>query len=210
MKRRDGPFSAEGRRASLREVPLAGNRGRGRDAGLRLFDRDHVPPCCRAGEALLSRCLDPLIAYAVKANPNSAVIATLARPGSAPTSSRAASIGARRAAGSRREKIVFSGVGKTEGGDARRPSKAALISSTSNWFEEAEMLSVRRVRSVKTAPVGFRVNPDVAPDAMQDPSTGAAENKFGIPSTPRSAAYPRASAFPASRSRASPSISAAS
>ncbi len=53
---------------------------------------------CRHVEALRSALAlldDPLIAYAVKANPNSAVIATLAKPGSAPTSSPAANIGER-------------------------------------------------------------------------------------------------------------------
>src|SRR4029078_1371697 len=73
---------------------------------------------CRHLAALrsaLEGLADPLIAYAVKANPNSAVIATLANAGlgadivSGGESQRA------RAARVPAEKIVFSGVGKTEG-----------------------------------------------------------------------------------------------
>src|SRR3954469_18911777 len=57
---------------------------------------------------------EPLIAYAVKANPNSAVIATLARSGLGADVVSGGEYRRARAAGVVPENIVFSGVGKTE------------------------------------------------------------------------------------------------
>ena len=45
---------------------------------------------------------------------------------------------------------------------------------------EAEMLSAVASSMGRTAPVGFRVNPDVAAGGHAKITTGAAENKFGI------------------------------
>ena len=73
-------FRAAGRRALLRGCAAGRDRGGGRHAGLCLFDGDDAP----AGRGAAGRAgplPDPLIAYAVKANPNSAVIATLAKAG---------------------------------------------------------------------------------------------------------------------------------
>src|SRR4029078_7359754 len=58
---------------------------------------------------------DPLIAYAVKANPNSAVIATLAHAGLGAGVVSGGEYRRAIAAGVAPDKIVFSGVGKTEG-----------------------------------------------------------------------------------------------
>src|SRR3954451_10584610 len=57
---------------------------------------------------------DPLIAYAVKANPNSAVIGTLANSGLGADAVSGGEYKRARAAGVAGDKIVFSGVGKTE------------------------------------------------------------------------------------------------
>src|ERR687893_516472 len=56
---------------------------------------------------------DPLVAYAVKANPNGAVLATLARAGLGADVVSGGELQRARAAGIPVEKIVFSGVGKT-------------------------------------------------------------------------------------------------
>src|SRR6478752_3977318 len=72
---------------------------------------------CRHAAALkaaLEPLFDPLIAYAVKANPNSAVIATLAKAGLGADVVSGGEYRRARAAGVPSEKIVFSGVGKTE------------------------------------------------------------------------------------------------
>ena len=122
---------------------------------------------------------DPLIAYAVKANPNSAVIATLARQGLGADVVSGGEYRRARAAGVPADKIVFSGVGKTED-EMRVGLEGALYQFNLESLEEAEMLSAIATAMGRRAPVGFRVNPDVAGGGHAKITTGAAENKFGI------------------------------
>ena len=82
---RDGVLHAE-------DVPLRAHRRGGRHAGLRLFARHAGAPRAGVPRGAGRRCAQPHIAFAVKANPNLAVLRVLAARGlSAPTSSRAAS-----------------------------------------------------------------------------------------------------------------------
>lgn len=122
---------------------------------------------------------DPLIAYAVKANPNSAVIATLARAGLGADVVSGGEYRRARAAGVEAEKIVFSGVGKTEA-EMRLALEGGLFQFNLESVAEAETLSSVAAAMERTAPVGFRVNPDVAAGGHAKITTGAAENKFGI------------------------------
>src|SRR5881397_314032 len=98
---------------------------------------------CRHVEALRSALEplgDPLIAYAVKANPNSAVVATLARSGLGADVVSGGEYRRARAAGVPGEKIVFSGVGKTED-EMRLALEGGLYQFNVESFAEAEMLS---------------------------------------------------------------------
>ena len=122
---------------------------------------------------------DPLIAYAVKANPNTAVIATLARSGLGADVVSGGEYRRARAAGMPADKIVFSGVGKTED-EMRVGLEGALYQFNLESLEEAQMLSAVAAAMGRTAPVGFRVNPDVGGGGHAKITTGAAENKFGI------------------------------
>jgi diaminopimelate decarboxylase len=122
---------------------------------------------------------DPLIAYAVKANPNSAVIATLARSGLGADVVSGGEYRRAKAAGVTSDKIVFSGVGKTED-EIRLALDGALYQFNLESLDEAEMVSAVATAMGRTAPVGFRVNPDVAGGGHAKITTGAAENKFGI------------------------------
>jgi diaminopimelate decarboxylase len=122
---------------------------------------------------------DPLIAYAVKANPNSAVIATLANSGLGADVVSGGEYRRARAAGVPAHKIVFSGVGKSEA-EMRVALEGGLFQFNLESLAEAEMLSAVATGMGRTAPVGFRVNPDVAAGGHAKIMTGAAENKFGI------------------------------
>ncbi len=77
-------------------------------------------------------------------------------------------------------KIVYSGVGKT-----REELKYGLESNILqfNVESEQELEALQEVAAAlgKTAPVSFRVNPDVDPKTHAYISTGLAKNKFGIP-----------------------------
>jgi diaminopimelate decarboxylase len=61
---------------------------------------------------------------------------------------------------------------------------------------EAEMLSEVAASMGLTAPVGFRVNPDVEAGSHAKISTGAAHNKFGVPLADAIDAYRRAHELP--------------
>jgi len=153
---------------------------------------------CRHVEALrsaLEPLSDPLIAYAVKANPNAAVVATLARAGLGADVVSGGEYRRAIAAGVPSDRIVFSGVGKTEE-EMRLALEGGLYQFNLESAAEAEMLSAVATAMGRTAAVGFRVNPDVAAGTHAKISTGAAENKFGIAISDAAEAYTRAAALP--------------
>ena len=123
---------------------------------------------------------DPLIAYAVKANPNAAVLATLARQGLGADIVSGGEYARARAAGIAPDKIVFSGVGKTQA-EMAAALEGGLYQFNLESLEEAEKLSRVCADLGREAPVAFRVNPDVEAGTHAKISTGAAENKFGVP-----------------------------
>ena len=146
----------------------------------------------RAGLEGLS---DPLIAYAIKANPNAAVIATLAEAGLGADVVSGGEYRRARAAGVPGDKVVFSGVGKTEQ-EMRLALGGGIFQFNLESLAEAEMLSEAATAMGLSAPVGFRVNPDVVAGGHAKITTGGAENKFGIAFGEALDAYARAAALP--------------
>ena len=134
----------------------------------------------RALRAALSSLDDPLIAFAVKANPNIAVLTTLAKEGLGADVVSGGEYLRARAAGVAPDRIVFSGVGKTAE-EMHIALAGGLCQFNLESFPEAEMLSKIALSMGRTAPVAFRVNPDVDAGSHAKISTGAAHNKFGIP-----------------------------
>jgi diaminopimelate decarboxylase len=121
----------------------------------------------------------PLIAYAVKANPNLAVLATLARLGAGADTVSEGEIRRALAAGIPAARIVFSGVGK-QAAEIAFALEAGI--SEINVESEPEMRLVARVaRDLgRPARIAFRVNPDVAAGGHAKIATGGADNKFGV------------------------------
>jgi diaminopimelate decarboxylase len=153
---------------------------------------------CRQAAALrsaLEPLRDPLIAYAVKANPNSAVIATLAGAGLGADVVSGGEYRRARAAGVAGDRIVFAGVGKTED-EMRLGLEGGLYQFNLESVAEAEMLSAVAGAMGRTAPCGFRINPDVAAGGHAKITTGAAENKFGIAIGEALDAYAYAASLP--------------
>ncbi|MBC7985815.1 MAG: alanine racemase, partial [Sphingomonadaceae bacterium] len=139
---------------------------------------------------------DTLIAYAVKANPNQAVLATLARMGVGADVVSGGEIARALAAGMAADKIIFSGVGKTEA-EMAEALKAGIGQFNLESAPEAETLSgVARSLGIE-APIAFRINPDVVAGGHAKISTGGAENKFGVPFAAAPAAYALAERLPA-------------
>jgi diaminopimelate decarboxylase len=149
----------------------------------------------RVLQAALAPLADPLIAYAVKANPNAAVLATLAAEGLGADVVSGGEYRRAVAAGVAPDKIVFSGVGKTAD-EMALALEGGIFQFNLESVDEAEMLSDVAMRLGRRAPVGFRVNPDVSAGTHAKISTGSAENKFGVPAGEAIAAYSRAAELP--------------
>lgn len=122
---------------------------------------------------------DPLIAFAVKANSNVAVLRTLASLGAGADVVSEGEVRRALAAGVPPERIVFSGVGKTEGEIAFAVETGV---AEINVESEPELHLVNRVAQQigKRATVAIRVNPDVEAGGHAKISTGKADNKFGV------------------------------
>jgi diaminopimelate decarboxylase len=121
----------------------------------------------------------PLIAFAVKANSNIAVLKTLAKLGAGADTVSEGEIRRALAAGIPPERIVFSGVGKTAA-ELAFALKAGV--SEINVESEPEMALASQVaQSLGTrATIAIRVNPDVSAGGHAKISTGKADNKFGV------------------------------
>ncbi len=135
--------------------------------------------------------VDALVCYAMKANSNQAVIATLARLGAGADVVSGGELLRARLAGIAPDKIMFSGVGKTAHELALAVEQRILCV---NVESEAELDLLAEIASAKgrTADISIRVNPDVDPRTHAKIATGKAENKFGIPISRAREVYARA------------------
>ena len=135
--------------------------------------------------------VDALVCYAMKANSNQAVIATLARLGAGADVVSAGELLRARAAGVAAEKIMFSGVGKSEDELALAVEQGILCV---NVESEAELERLAAIAAAKgrSTDISIRVNPDIDPKTHKKIATGTAESKFGIPISRARAAYARA------------------
>ena len=141
---------------------------------------------------------ESLIAYSVKANSNIAVLATLAQLGAGADVVSGGELKRALTAGIPADKIVFSGVGKT------RAEMQAALESKIRVFNVESLAELRVLNDVAvemdtTAPVAFRVNPDVTAGGHAKISTGKKENKFGIAWSQAEDAYAEAARLPAIR-----------
>ena len=136
-----------------------------------------------------------LVCYAMKANSNQAVLMTLARLGAGMDVVSGGELARARAAGVPGERIVFSGVGKTQAEMALALDANILCF---NVESEPELETLSQVASARgrTARVAIRVNPDVDALTHAKIATGKAENKFGVPIARARAVYARARALP--------------
>ena len=122
---------------------------------------------------------EPLIAFAVKANSNVAVLRTLAGLGAGADVVSEGEIRRALAAGVPPERIVFSGVGKTEAEIAfALETGVAEINVESE--PELKLIDAVGQRLGRRAAVAIRVNPDVEAGGHAKIATGKAENKFGV------------------------------
>ena len=122
---------------------------------------------------------DVLIAYAVKANSNLGVIATLASMGAGADVVSGGELMKAMEAGVPANRIVFSGVAKTEA-EMRLGLERGIHQFNVESLPELRRLSRVASETGAVAPIAFRVNPHVEAGGHAHISTGSAEHKFGI------------------------------
>lgn len=142
--------------------------------------------------------IDTLVAYAMKANSNQAVIKLIAKEGAGADVVSGGELERAIAAGVPANRIVFSGVGKTFA-EMRRALEVGIKCFNLESEPELERLSDVAVSMGMTAPVSVRINPDVDAGTHAKISTGKAENKFGIPFARAREVYARIAALPGVR-----------
>ena len=122
---------------------------------------------------------DYLVCFAVKSNPNLAILNLFARLGAGFDIVSGGELARVLAAGGDAKKVVFSGVGKTES-EMQAALEAGIFCFNVESSSELHRLNAVAKKLGKIAPVSLRVNPNV--DAKTHPyiSTGLKNNKFGV------------------------------
>jgi diaminopimelate decarboxylase len=140
----------------------------------------------------------PIVAYAVKANSNLSVLKTLFALGVWADTVSEGEIRRALAAGLAPERIVFSGVGKT---DAELAFAVDVGVAEINVEAEPELDRLSGVAGAKGArqPIAIRVNPDVAAGGHAKIATGQADAKFGVSLSEAARLYHKASNLPGVR-----------
>jgi diaminopimelate decarboxylase len=139
-----------------------------------------------------------MVCYAMKANSNQSVLRTLARLGAGADVVSGGELKRALAAGIPPDRILFSGIGKTET-ELRAALAADIFCINIESEPELELLSRLAAGIGRTARISVRVNPDVDAGTHAKISTGRLENKFGIPLTRARKVYARAATLPGIR-----------
>ena len=137
---------------------------------------------------------NPLVAFAVKANPNLSVLATLARMGAGADVVSGGEMARAIAAGIPASRIVFSGVGKQPHEMAAGIAAGILQFNVESEAEIAMLADVAAAHGVRVD-IAIRVNPAVNPGTHAKISTGGQDSKFGIPLERAHAAFVMAAGF---------------
>ncbi len=150
---------------------------------------DFATPCYVYSKAALTQAFSSfkaglvgtnhLVCFAVKANPNIAILNVFAKLGAGFDIVSGGELARVLAAGGDAQKIVFSGVGK-QADEMRAALHAGIFCFNVESRSELSRLNEVAKSMGKIAPVSLRVNPNV--DAKTHPyiSTGLKNNKFGV------------------------------
>ena len=138
---------------------------------------------------------EALIAFAVKANSNLSVLAPLARLGSGADTVSEGEIRRALAAGVPAERIIFSGVGKTDMEMAFATGVGVRQINVESGAELDRLIAVAPGMDSRPA-VAIRVNPNVGAGGHAKITTGGKGDKFGVPADEAMRLYARASASP--------------
>ena len=123
--------------------------------------------------------INPLICFAAKSNSNLTILKTLGKLGAGTDVVSGGELLKALKAGIRANKIVFSGVGKTEEEIRLAITKKILLI---NCESESEAILINKIAKKlrKKVSIGFRLNPNIDAKTHSKISTGKADNKFGV------------------------------
>ncbi len=123
--------------------------------------------------------IEPLICYAVKANPNLDILREIKKYNIGADVVSIGELMKALKAGIKPKKIVFSGVGKTTNELEYALSKNILLI---NAESKSEILEIEKIakRKKKLVNLGLRLNPNTDAQTLSQISTGKKENKFGV------------------------------
>ncbi|MFY0398929.1 MULTISPECIES: diaminopimelate decarboxylase [Brevundimonas] len=138
---------------------------------------------------------EALIAFAVKANSNLSVLATLAKLGCGADTVSEGEIRRALAVGIPGERIIFSGVGKTDAELAFAIEQGVRQINVESSTELDRLIEVAANKNAAPA-IAIRVNPKIGAGGHAKITTGGAGDKFGVPVEEAMALYARASASP--------------
>ena len=122
---------------------------------------------------------NPLICFAAKSNSNLNILRVLGRLGAGADVVSGGELLKALKAGIKANKIVFSGVGKTEEELKLAINKKILLINCESE-SEAKLVNNLAKKMRKKVSIGFRLNPNVDAKTHKNISTGKAENKFGL------------------------------
>ena len=145
-----------------------------------VYSRATLERHARVFREALSALDNPHIAFAVKSNPNLAVLKVLSREGYGADVVSGGELTRALTAGMAPDDIVFSGVGKTHL-ELMQGLEQGIGQFNLESEEEGFELAAIAEATGRRAPCALRVNPDVDARTHEKISTGKRENKFGVP-----------------------------
>jgi diaminopimelate decarboxylase len=135
--------------------------------------------------------ISALVCYSVKANSNLRILGLLQQVGAGFDIVSGGELHRVRKVGGMPERIVFSGVGKTET-EIDAGLEAGIMMFNVESAGELEVIEARARQAGKRASIAVRVNPDVEADTHPYVATGRMIHKFGVPKEEAMELYRRA------------------
>jgi len=124
--------------------------------------------------------INPLVCFSVKSNSNTSLISELGKLGSGADVVSEGELLKALKAKIRPNRIVFSGVGKTES-ELKLAVKKRLLLINIESESEARLIDRISRKMNRTTPIGIRINPGIDANTLSKISTGRVDSKFGLP-----------------------------
>ena len=125
------------------------------------------------------KIVKPIICFSVKSNANISLLKELKRLGAGADVVSIGELLKAKKAGINGNKIVFSGIGKTED-EIRAAIKKKVLLINVESESEAILINKISARMSKTTSIGIRLNPNITGKTHKKISTGGKDEKFGL------------------------------